>query len=203
MIASGSANRGGRQETMAERTLKHVERVVSDHLDTSASGSKFRVRLRLYAGWYSGRTHTPYRQGIIKVMNAYGSRTRLYLDGRVAFPGGHDGIQLGDRLACVPGRLARRHEVHLLDTLRQRDGTKDEKMVDTALTVDLLGLASRKEADRYIVVPDYAQSSAPPRTLWPIGVGGSLESAKRRSIQPERSSRRRLNPCQRGPAAGS
>ena len=154
MIAAGSANRGGRQETMAERTLKHVERVVSDHLGTSASGSKFRVRLRLYAGWYSGRTHTPYRQGIIKVMNTYGSRTRSYLDGHVAFSGGHDGIQLGDRLACVPRRLARRHDVHLLDTLRQRDGTKDEKMVDTALAVDLLGLANRKEADRYVVVSD-------------------------------------------------
>ena len=51
--------------------------------------------------------------------------------------------------------------------------------------------------------PDYAQSSARARTRWPIGVGGSLESGKRRSIQPERSSRGRLNPCQRGPAAGS
>ena len=51
--------------------------------------------------------------------------------------------------------------------------------------------------------PDYVRSSAWARTRWSIAVGGSFESAKRRSIRPERSSRSRLNPCQHGPAAGS
>ena len=127
---------------------------MSDCLKTSEEGWKFEVRLRLYAGWHRGKTRTDYFHGIDKVMGAYASKTRSYHAGRVAFPGGNGGIQLGDTLACVPGRLARKHGVHLLDTLRHRDGKREEKMVDTALVVDLLGLVNRKEADRYLVVSD-------------------------------------------------
>ena len=127
---------------------------MSDCLKESAGGWKFEVRLRLYAGWHSGKTPTPYHRGITRVMGAYASRTRSYHAGQVAFRGGDGGIRLGDTLACVPGRLARKHGVHLLDTLRHRDGRAEEKMVDTALAVDLLGLAHRKAADRYVVVSD-------------------------------------------------
>ena len=156
VFASGAAIRrpGRRPDTVAEETLKHVERIVSDYLKTSAEGSKFQVRLRLYAGWHSGKTRTDYFHGIDRVMGTYASRTRSYHEDRVAFRGGSDGIRLGDTLACVPGRLARKHGVHLLDTLRHRDGKREEKMVDTALVVDLLGLVNRKEADRYLVVSD-------------------------------------------------
>ena len=131
-----------------------MERTLSDCLKESAGGWKFEVRLRLYAGWHSGKTPTPYHRGITRVMGAYASRTRSYHAGQVAFRGGDGGIRLGDTLACVPGRLARKHGVHLLDTLRHRDGRAEEKMVDTALAVDLLGLAHRKAADRYVVVSD-------------------------------------------------
>ena len=122
----------------------------------SSKGSRFNVRLRLYAGWHSGKTSTPYYHGITKVMGAYAAKSRPYHDGRVAFQGGDDGVQLGHRLACVPGRRATKDRIHLLDTLRHQPGksTSAEKMVDTALVVDLLGLASRKEADRYLVVSD-------------------------------------------------
>ena len=154
VIASGAAIRPGRRDTIAEKTLKHVERIVSDCLKTSAEESKFEVRLRLYAGWHSGKTRTDYFHGIEKVMGRYASKIRSYHEGRVAFRGGNGGIRLGDTLACVPGRLARKHGVHLLDTLRHRDGKWEEKMVDTALVVDLLGLVNRKEADRYLVVSD-------------------------------------------------
>ena len=154
VIASGAAIRPGRQDAIAEKTLRHVERIVSGCLKQSAGGWKFEVRLRLYAGWHSGKTRTPYFHGISKVKETYASKIRPYHAGRVAFQGGDRGIQLGNTLACVPGRLAHKHDVHLLDTLRQRDGKPEEKMVDTALVVDLLGLASRKEADRYLVVSD-------------------------------------------------
>ena len=146
VIASGAKREGGRPEVIAEKTLRHVERIVSNYLMKSSKGSKFDVRLRLYAGWHSGKTRTFYYQGIAKVMGTYGGRTRSYHAGCVAFRGGDGGIQLGDTLACVPGRRARKHGVHFLDTLRRRDGRLEEKMVDTALVVDLLGLASRKEA---------------------------------------------------------
>ena len=154
VIASGSAIRLGRQDAIAERTLKHVEHIVSDHLNATAGGSQYQVRLRLYAGWHSGKTRTPYFHGVTKVMGTYASRTRSYCAGRVAFLGGNSGIEFGDRLACVPGRLARQHGVHLLDTLRHHDGKPEEKMVDTALVADLISLANRREADRYVVVSD-------------------------------------------------
>ena len=154
VLASGAATRPGRQDTIAEKTLRYVERIVSDCLKESAAGSKFEVRLRLYAGWHSGKTRTDYFHGIDKVMGTYASKTRPYHEGRVAFRGGNGGIQLGDTLACVPGRLARKHGVHLLDTLRYREGKREEKMVDTALVADLLGLVNRREADRYLVVSD-------------------------------------------------
>ena len=88
VIASGAAIRSGRQETIAERTLRHVERIVSDYLNASAGGSKFEVRLRLYAGWHSGKTRTPYFHGITKVMKTYARKARSYHAGRVAFRGG-------------------------------------------------------------------------------------------------------------------
>ena len=154
VLASGAATRPGRQDTIAEKTLRHVERIASDCLKESAAGSKFEVRLRLYAGWYNGKSRTPYFHGIAKVVGGYASKIRSYHKGRVVFRGGYEGIQLGDKLACVPRRLARKHGVHLLDTLRYREGKPEEKMVDTALVADLLGLVNRKEADRYLVVSD-------------------------------------------------
>ena len=154
VIASGAAVRSGRPATIAETALRHVERVVSDCLNASAAGAKFEVRLRLYAGWHTGKTRTAYFHGISKVMGAYASKVRIYHEGRVTFRAGNGGIRLGNTLACVPRRRARKHDVHLLDTLRSREGRLEEKMVDTALVVDLLGLANRKEADRYLVVSD-------------------------------------------------
>ena len=154
VIASGAKASSGRQDAIAEKTLRHVERIVSDCLKKSEERSKFDVRLRLYAGWHSGKTATDYFRGITRVIESYASKTRRYHEGRVTFRGGDSGIRLGHTLACVPGRRARKHGVHLLDTLRHRDRKQEEKMVDTALVVDLLGLASREEADRFLVVSD-------------------------------------------------
>ena len=154
IIASGAAIRPRRTDLVAEKALTHVERHLSDYLSNSGAGSKFRVRLRLYAGWHSGRTPTDYLQGITKVIRAYASKTRSYHDNCVIFVGGHEGLQLGNRLAFVAGRVVPKHGVHFLDTLRHRDGTSYEKMADTALAVDLLGLARQRAADQYIVLSD-------------------------------------------------
>ena len=154
IIASGASVRTSRQDVIAETALKHVERIVSDCLMKSEDGSRFEVWLRLYAGWHSGTTRAPYLDGVSRVREKYAGKSRSYHANRVVFRGGAGGIQLGNTLACVRQRLARRHGVHLLDTLRHRDGKQEEKMVDTALVVDLLGLAGRREADRYIVVSD-------------------------------------------------
>ena len=153
VIASG-ADRSKRPETVAVTALKHVERVVSNYLE-SASGPRYRVRLRVYAGWHAGTTRTEYFHGVDKIRQKHARGIRTYRDGRVAFLGGDDGIQFGARLACASDkRLVRKHGVHLLDTLRDRNGEPTEKMVDTALVADLLGLAMRKQADHYVVVSD-------------------------------------------------
>ena len=151
LIAAG-ADRRKRPDTVAATALKHVERVVSDYLG-SASGPRYRVRLRVYAGWHAGTTRTEYFHGVDKIRQKHARGIRTYRDGRVAFLGGDDGIQFGARLACASDRrLVRKH---LLDTLRRRrDEPATEKMVDTALVADLLGLAMRKQADRYVVVSD-------------------------------------------------
>ena len=150
VIASGAAIRSPRPELIAQKALAHVERLLSDYLRNSEAGSKFRVRLRLYAGWHSGKTPATYLQGISKVIRGYASKTRSYGGNSVIFEAGHEGLQLGNRLAVVSGRVAPKHGVHFLDTLRHRDGVQHEKMADTALAVDLLGLASRRAADQYI-----------------------------------------------------
>ena len=90
---------------------------------------------------------------------------------------------MGAKLACVPGRLPRKHDFHLLDTLRRRNGEQDEKMVDTALVVDLLGLATRREADRYLVVSD--DDDMLPGVLAAEAVGARVGMLSR----PHRSSR--------------
>ena len=152
VVASGAARRK-RPDAVAATALEHVERVVSDYLG-SASGPRHRVRLRLYAGWHAGTTRTDYFHGIDGIRRKHASKVRTY--GRVAFLGGDDGIQFGARLACASDRrLVRKYGVHLLDTLRRRgDEPATEKMVDTALVADLLGLAMRKQADHYVVVSD-------------------------------------------------
>ena len=153
IIASGAARRE-RPEAVARTAIEHVEQAVSNYL-RSVRGPRYRVRLRIYAGWHEGTTRTNHYRGIAGIRRKYANSVRTYHDGRVAFLGGDDGVQLGARLACASDRrLVRKHDVHLLDTLRHRDGKATEKMVDTALVADLLGLAMRKEADRYVVVSD-------------------------------------------------
>ena len=154
VIASGAAVGSKRQERIAHKALVHVERVLSDHLHTSQANLKFLVRLRLYSGWHSGRTPSDYLQGITKVVGTYASKPRSYHDNRVVFASGHEGIQLGNRLAFVSERIVPKLGVHFLDTLRFRNRIPIEKMADTALAIDLLGLASRKAADQYIVLSD-------------------------------------------------
>ena len=88
VIASGAAVRAGRPAIIAEIALRHVERILSDCLNSSAAGLKFEVRLRLYAGWHSGKTRTRYFHGINRVMGAYATKVRMYHEGRVVFRGG-------------------------------------------------------------------------------------------------------------------
>ena len=149
VIASGASLKR-RDLTIAEMALRHIEGVISEYL--AALSEPQRVQLRLYSGWWSGKTPTGYRRGVDSLRERYAKTSRRI--GNCVFEGGNEGVQTGDRLACRSDRLARKEGVHLLDMVRHDDGRQREKMVDTGLISDLLVLAWRKEANRYIVVSD-------------------------------------------------
>ena len=151
VIASGASGLK-RDRTIAEKALRHIERVISEYLAAPSGRPPCRVRLRLYSGWWSGKTPTDYRRGVDELRERYAKTSRRF--GNCVFDGGNEGIQTGDRLACGSNRLARKEGVHLLNMVRYVNGSKREKMADTGLISDLLILAWRKEADRYIVVSD-------------------------------------------------
>lgn len=153
VIASGPSAKM-RDGPLAERALRHVEALVATHLAQSYDRTPFRVILRLYTGWWHGLTPSRYRRGIESVLERYAVRPRVYRDGRVLFPGGRDGLQTSDRLAGIDIFLTRRMRVHFVDMIRTHDGCTSEKMVDTALVVDLLGLVRRRAANRYLVISD-------------------------------------------------
>ena len=151
-IISSGAMRNGRDIHIAELTLKHIERIISEYLIKLPNSPSYQVRLRLYAGWWQGKTPTGYRRGIERLRKNYGKRERTY--GKCVFQGGDSGLETSDKMARVGGRLARKQGVHFLDMVRQDRDQKREKMVDTCLIADLLDLARRNEADRYVIVSD-------------------------------------------------
>ena len=138
----------------AEHALRYVEALMAAHLARSVGRTPFRVSLRLYAGWWHGVTASRYRRGVESVLKRYAVRPRRYRDGRVLFRGGWEGIQTSDRLAGIDICLTRQTRVHFVDMIRVLDGECREKMVDTALVVDLLGLVRRRQANRYLVISD-------------------------------------------------
>ncbi len=156
VIVSGASAIGKRYDRIAEISLRHTEKILSDYLMLSSSRAMFRVQLRLYAGWWAGRTPTDYRRGIDGILTKYAKRARPYRkkNKTVIFRAGLDGLQLGDRLARVDKRLTQKEGVHFLDTMRSTNQGPREKMVDTALITDLIGLVHRKEADQYVVISD-------------------------------------------------
>ena len=156
VIASGASTIGKRHDRIAEIALRHIEKILSDYLILSSPQAMFRVQLRLYAGWWTGRTPTGYRRGIDGILTKYAKRVRHYRkkNRTVIFQAGSDGLQLGERLACVNKWLTQKEGVHFLDTMRSTSQGSREKMVDTALTTDLIGLVHRKEADQYVVISD-------------------------------------------------
>lgn len=153
VIRSGSSAKM-RDGLVAERALQRVETLVVEHLARSLRRTPFQVRLRLYAGWWHGLTASRYRRGVESVLKGYAVRARRRYDERVVFLGGRDGLQTSDRLDGIDIRLTRGTRVHFVDMIRTMDGNTREKMVDTALVVDLLGLVRRRKADRYLVISD-------------------------------------------------
>lgn len=151
VIASGASGLK-RDRKIAETALRYAERTISEYLTGMSGRPSCLVRLRLYSGWWSGKTPTNYRRGVDKLKEHYARTSRRF--GNCVFDGGNEGIQTGDRLACRNNLLTSKEGVHLLNMVRYGDGRKREKMVNTDMVSDLLFLTCSKEADRYVAVSE-------------------------------------------------
>lgn len=103
----------------------------------SNSAARFRVELRLYCGWTKGFTRSDYYRAVTSLTEAF-DLDALFPSARVSVA---PEIGFGDRLIdAVSSRQYAGLGIHLPNTLRRQDGggRQQEKMVDTALAVDLL-----------------------------------------------------------------
>lgn len=113
---------------------------IAEILTASSARSVFRVAIRLYHGWHRGKTKTPERRELELLPLASRTINRVSFASEVTF---------GNELLCG-GRRS-----YLYDTLRRREDGKDEqKMVDTALTSDLLHYARTNRGGLAVVVGD-------------------------------------------------
>ena len=123
----------------AGRTLKNVARIV-DKVLRSRAPVRFRVAFRFYHGWHKGFEETESRKAMTGLV-AETDFTNLSRSRNVRFL---EEVRYGDELlTALPQRARTRPPVHLPDTWRQQeqDGSRVEKMVDTALVTDLLARA--------------------------------------------------------------
>lgn len=122
-----------RQELKDYRALLELQRLLARFLEQRWPSTNFRVALRLYHGWFAGRTKTSDRKNIETQLEAHPITARL---GPISFV---PEVAFSDSLLCGGARG------NIFDTLRQADRNRDakkprteQKMVDTALTCDLL-----------------------------------------------------------------
>ncbi|MGA1410106.1 MAG: hypothetical protein ACO37W_10265 [Prochlorotrichaceae cyanobacterium] len=110
----------------------------------SASKTYYRVRLRFYHGWYSGKTKTQNRRDFDTNIEALGIARTIR---NVNF---EPDIEYCDYL------LSDYDNKHpLYDTLRRRDDSKyEQKLIDTALTCDVLHYIRNEDASLAIVIGD-------------------------------------------------
>jgi hypothetical protein len=155
--------------------LKRVGRISTKVLCESDSSLVFRVRTRLYHGWTAGVTQTENRRAFSKVQEVL-SPDDLFPSSRVL---ALSDIEFGDRLMdALPERENLGLQIHLPNTYRKQSGAAEpaEKMVDTALAVDLLAWA-RVEPDSVALVVSDDDDLVPPvfvAEAWMKPLGGSL-----------------------------
>lgn len=106
------------------------------------STSDYRVTLRIYHGWHSGFDATPVRRAFETHSNDPSLARRFTC---VSFSAG---FQFGNDLACGSSRSP------LFATFRGGGQDKGQKMVDTAITCDLLHLLRYGVAHLAIIVSD-------------------------------------------------
>ena len=121
-----------------------LRQIVADHLETIDPSVIFRVRWRLYHGWYSGQTKT----FDLRAVEKFTAELKTITINKVSF--GAD-VVAATTMLCGGARMP------LYDTVRAAMDGLDElrqKMVDTGLVGDLLQSARSAREDVHVVIGD-------------------------------------------------
>lgn len=139
-------------EGAAEIAFRSTTRRIARCLDDLDSTKRYRVAMRLYHGWHKGFEPTANRKAAQTVIGRTDYATLSQRPNVVFSPN----VEFGDRLSnALDRRLHLRLGIHLPNTVRKRfNDDFEEKMVDTALAVDVVATAHRDETDWIVVVTE-------------------------------------------------
>ncbi|MDR6115797.1 MULTISPECIES: hypothetical protein [unclassified Sphingomonas] len=126
-----------------EQVFSALQGIVASHLTALDPKSLFRVRWRLYHGWYSGKSKTFDYQAVSKFLQDAST---------IAIKN----VSFGIDIEVATSMLIGGQRMPLYDTLRkleEADGTKiaRQKMVDTSLVCDLLQSSRSSRDDVHLV----------------------------------------------------
>lgn len=127
-----------------DTAFARLRRIVADHLETIDSSDIFRVRWRLYHGWYSGQTKT----FDLRAVEKFKSELKTITINKVSF---------GAEVVAATEMLCGGARMPLYDTVRAGLANPDvlrQKMVDTGLVGDLLQSARSARDDVHVVIAD-------------------------------------------------
>lgn len=161
-----------------QQTLERLARDISRVLKRRAP-QFFSVGVRLYHGWHKGWQPTDNLRAILRLQASLPALSTARVVFRAPIEYGHT------LLSALPGRRHQRPQIHLPNTLReQRDKDRlEEKLVDTALTADLLHWA-RTTPDEWALVLSEDDDMVPPvltAESWIHSRGGKVVIVRRRA----------------------
>lgn len=155
--------------------LQATGKAVTKALCALSATDIFRVQMRLYHGWTIGVCQTANRRAFAS-LTEFDEPDSIFPSSRVL---AKSDIEFGDRLIdALPERENKGLRVHLPNTLRRQNKREPytEKMVDTALAVDLLSWA-RAEPNSIAVVISPDDDLVPPVFIaeaWMKPLGGKV-----------------------------
>ena len=119
-----------------------IQQQVAKVLGKAGSSAKFRAGMRIYYGWHQERVATPVRRDFEQFQFDKNFARRF---GNVSFV---RGFEFGNELCCYDDSTP------LFDTYRGKGQEEGQKMVDTAITCDLLHLNRFNPAMVCVIVSD-------------------------------------------------
>ena len=166
----------------AKQTLEMTTKSITKVLLSEDSNKRYDVSLRLYHGWHKGWEKT---ENLRAIMNILGEPDfpSVFSGTNVVF---RQAVQFGHTLlAAIPKRLHISQQIHLANTLRQRNGKSDleEKMTDSALAADLLHWA-RETPSQWALILAEDDDIVPPiftAEAWIQSYGGRVYIVRKRS----------------------